>query len=336
MSRSLLVPRTTARPVEYPEVLPYIDAMRQSYWVHDEYSWGEDVQDYLTGLTPQERQVIKRDILAVAQVEVVVKSFWRDLNRSIPKPEFDSVGVTFGESETRHQDGYAHLLDLLNLTEEFNNISTYPALRDRLTYLDAFSTVSIDTHGVAPWLLKLILFSVFTEYSSLFSQFFIAKSFHKYTNRFKGLSNLVDATSKEEELHGKFGFFLVNQFRAEMPELFTEDLLERVMLHTLKAVRAEQKVLDWIFEGIGETGLGFVNKDMASRFFLHRVETALRELGWVKEWQELGVGGVTYKDDFEWFNVELVGTKHYDFFNQRPTNYSLMGKSYSIEDVFSD
>lgn len=334
MARSLLTPRSTARPREYPEVLPYIDAMRQSYWVHDEYSWDGDVQDYLTQLTPAEKQVITRTILAISQVEVTVKTFWRDLGREIPKPEFDEVGVTFAESEVRHQAGYAHLLDLLNLTEEFHNIATYPALADRLAYLDRYSGVTIETHGVQEWLLKLVLFSTFTEYSSLFSQFFIAKSFHKHTNRFKGLSNLVDATSKEEELHGKFGFFLVNQAREEGLALFDEYASDVVMLQTLKAIRAEQKVLDWIFEGLTTDDIDFVTKDTAYGFFLHRVGIALNEMGFGKEWEQLGVLVPTDTSEFDWFNVELIGTKHYDFFNQRPTNYSKMGQSFTAEEMF--
>jgi ribonucleoside-diphosphate reductase beta chain len=52
---------------------------------------------------------------------------------------------------------------------------------------------------------SVLLFSLFIEHVSLFSQFLIMMSFNKEKNLFKGISNVVEATSKEEEIHGNFG-----------------------------------------------------------------------------------------------------------------------------------
>src|SRR5699024_7194463 len=169
------------------------------------------------------------------------------------------------------------------------------------------------------------------EYSSLFSQFFIAKSFHKHSNKFKGLSNLVDATSKEEELHGKFGFHLVNLYRQLSPDLFDADFEEDLLDEVFRAIRAELKVLEWIFE-LGD--LDFVTKEDAFAFFLHRVSSALDAMGFTGL---IDIERMAKVDPsvFEWFNVELVSTKHYDFFNQRPTNYNRMGQTFDADSLFS-
>ena len=52
---------------------------------------------------------------------------------------------------------------------------------------------------------SVLLFSLFIEHVSLFSQFLIMMSFNKEKNVLKGISNVVEATSKEEEIHGNFG-----------------------------------------------------------------------------------------------------------------------------------
>ena len=43
-------------------------------------------------------------------------------------------------------------------------------------------------------------------------------SFNKEKNLFKGISNVVEATSKEEEIHGNFGSELINIIKEENPE----------------------------------------------------------------------------------------------------------------------
>ena len=46
--------------------------------------------------------------------------------------------------------------------------------------------------------------------SHSFSQFLIIMSFNKHRNIFKGISNAVEATSKEEQIHGMFGIDVIN------------------------------------------------------------------------------------------------------------------------------
>ena len=125
--RRLTEPRTNLRPAEYPEFLAYRDAIRHSYWLHTEYNLTDDVHDFRTRATPVERSAIRNTLLAIAQVEVAVKTFWGDLMRRYPKPEIGAVGYTFAESEVRHQDAYAHLLEVLGLNGEFDARPQFPA-----------------------------------------------------------------------------------------------------------------------------------------------------------------------------------------------------------------
>jgi len=105
--------RLNIKPNEYPELLEYVDAIRFSYWIHTEFNFTGDIQDFKVNVSDAERNAIKNSMLAIAQIEVAVKTFWGDVYKKLPKPEIGSVGATFSESEVRHQDAYSHLLEIL-------------------------------------------------------------------------------------------------------------------------------------------------------------------------------------------------------------------------------
>ena len=122
MSRDIFKKRVEYKPFEYPEVQQFIDAMNKTFWVHSEVNFDADVQDFKTKLKPHEQECIKRNALAIAQVEVAVKPFWGDIHKTLPKPEFNNLGATFAESECFDKDtqvltnsGFKYFRDL---TEE--------------------------------------------------------------------------------------------------------------------------------------------------------------------------------------------------------------------------
>lgn len=111
--RHIFRKRINLKPYEYPELLQYVDAVRHSYWIHTEFNFVGDVQHFTVAIDDVERNAIKNTMLAIAQIEISVKTFWSDLYHKMPKSEVGSVGATFAESEVRHQDAYSHLLEVL-------------------------------------------------------------------------------------------------------------------------------------------------------------------------------------------------------------------------------
>ena len=195
MSRNLFEKRLQIKPYEYPELLEFKDAIRHSYWLHTEFNFTGDIQDYKTNINDHERHVLTRAMLAISQVEVNVKRFWGELYRYFPKPEMDDVGGTFAESEVRHKDAYSFLLEKLGLNEMFTQIQDIEPLMNRIRYMESF--MKDKDAGKGEFVLSLVLFSLFVEHISLFGQFLIMMSFNKHRNLFKGISNAVEATSKE-------------------------------------------------------------------------------------------------------------------------------------------
>ena len=324
--RDLFKYRLNLKPHEYPELAEYKEAIQHSYWLHTEFNYTSDIHDFKVNVTDHERTAIKNSMLAIAQVEVAVKSFWGDIFKRMPKPEIGAVGYTFAESEVRHQDAYAHLLEILGLNEEFEKLKDIPELMQRVDYLNK-SAVLARTGSDKDYGLSLILFSLFTEHVSLFSQFLIIMSFNKYKNLFKGMSNAIEATSKEEQIHGLFGIELINIIREEHPEWFDETMEREVIQSCRDAYESEKMVIDWIYE---DGDLDFMPKETVKEFVKNRLNNSLDSIGYkpIFEIDEKAV------ESTDWFDDEVVATKHVDFFVKRSINYSKRTRSITGDDLF--
>ncbi|PAV30355.1 ribonucleoside-diphosphate reductase [Virgibacillus profundi] len=318
--------RLNLKPYEYPQVIEYQHAIQHSYWLHTEFNYTSDIQDFKTNVTESERNAIKNAMLAIAQVEVAVKNFWGDLHNRMPKPEIGAVGATFSANEVIHHDAYSHLLEILGLNSEFERIQEIPALSKRVNHLTQASKYA-KSESDRDFTISVVLFSLFIEHVSLFSQFLIIMSFNKHKNIFKGVSNVIEATSKEEQIHGLFGIELVNIIREENPEWFDEDMKRKVYEACQNSFESEMEVIDWIYEG-GD--LDFLPKNIVKEFIKNRLNNSLKGTGFdpIFEVDEELV------EKTDWYDDEILATKHVDFFVKRSVNYTKRSQSFDASDLF--
>lgn len=318
--------RINLKPYEYPQLYEYVPAIRHSYWIHTEFNFTSDVQDFKSRLGEVEKSAIKNTMLAISQIEVAVKSFWGDIYHRMPKPEIGSVGATFAESEVRHHDAYSHLLEILGLNQEFENLKKKPVIMQRVQYLET-ALKNAKSESDREYAESILLFSLFIEHVSLFSQFLIIMAFNKHKNMLKGISNVVEATSKEEQIHGDFGIDLIKIIKAEHPEWFDREYSAMIQEVCRQAFDSESKIVDWIFE---EGELDFLPKAVVNEFIKNRFNNSL---------ESIGIGKVFEVDEkllarTEWFDDEIIGTKHGDFFVKRSINYSKRTQSITSDDLF--
>jgi len=318
--------RVNLKPYEYPELVEYVDAIRHSYWVHTEFNFTSDIQDFKVHLSEKEQTAVERAMLAISQIEIAVKTFWGDIYKKLPKPEIGNVGATFAESEVRHADAYSNLIQVLGLNDEFENLLEVPAIRKRIKYLEK-SIANVRTIENQDYFESIILFSMFVENVSLFSQFLVIMSFNKHKNLLKGMSNAVEATSKEENIHAEFGFDLVNLIKKENPQWWTPGLVEDLKDATRDAYEAEEEIVNWIFE---KGDLDFLSKAQTLEFIKHRFNNSLNAIGV----ESIFTVNQVLLETTEWFDDEILTTKHTDFFNKRSINYSKKQKSITLNDLF--
>ena len=324
--KNIFEPRVNILPYEYPQLLAYKDAIRHSYWIDTEFNFTEDIQDFKVNINSNQKDVIKKTMLAIAQIEVNVKTFWGDLYKRMPITEVGDVGFTFAESEVRHKDAYARLLRILGLEDEFKNVIKEPAIANRIKYLKKYldGTRSKDNKMYTK---SVLLFSLFIEHVSLFSQFLIMMSFNKDMNVLKGISNVVEATSKEEEIHGNFGAEIINIIKSENPEWFDAEFENLIDSACRKAYDAECGILDWIFEQ-GE--LSFLPKETIRHFIKNRFNNSLEKIGM----KPIFDVNEDLLKSVEWFDIEITGTKEGDFFYKKSVDYNKKSKSITLDDLF--
>jgi len=318
--------RLNLKPYDYPALTDYVDAIRHSYWIHTEFNYTSDIQDFKATLSEIEKSAIKNTMLAISQIEVAVKTFWGDIYKKMPKPEIGAVGSTFAESEVRHHDAYSHLLEILGLNNEFQNLKKNPIMMRRVNYLET-ALKNVKSEDNREFSESIILFSLFIEHVSLFSQFLIIMAFNKHKNVLKGISNVVEATSKEEQIHGDFGIDIIKIIKEENPEWFDEDHSLMVQETCREAFISESKIIDWIFEK-GE--LDFLSKNVIKEFLKNRFNNSLASIGVPKIFD---VDQVLLSET-DWFDDEIIGNKHGDFFVKRSINYSKRTKSITSDDLF--
>lgn len=320
-------PRTAYKPFEYPDLAKYVDAIQQSYWLVSEYNFTGDIQDFRSKLDTAEREAIRRSLLCISQVEVDVKNFWVKVGDRLPKPEIQEVGAVFGESEVRHSRAYSHLLEILGLNADFKHILEVPAIKKRVAYAKK-ALEKAKTGDNRDYLESVLLFTLFIENVSLFSQFLVISQMNKERKgAMSGTSNVISATSLEEQLHNNFGCELVNRIRDENPEWFDDDMQERISKSVHEAFEAEKEIVEYIFE---EGDLNYLSTKEVVEYIKNRFNTGLEQAGFKKEFDVDG----SLLERVEWFDIQNASTMHTDFFIKRPNTYTKFSKSFDPSNIF--
>lgn len=325
MKKDIFKPREEIQPYEYPELLPYANVIWNAFWEPDHFTYEKDIRDFKIELTENEQLIVKRCMLAVGLIENKVKSFWGDIGKRMPKVEISDVGAVFSGNETVHRRTYEKILNLLNLQDEFSKIMEVPCMDDRVKYLSRYLN-GVTSRSDKEFTKSLILFTLMVENCSLFSQFLILSSFKKYKNVFKSFSEIVNATAREEILHGKFGSHLVNIIREENPDWFDQEMEDKIRRNVRKAYKAEAKVLDWIFE---EGELKWISKEEILEFLKDRFNISLNLIGYEDEYE-------LNKDLLQkskYMNTMLLSTLDVDFFDQKVSDYN-KSKSFQEDELW--
>lgn len=309
--------RVYYKPFEHVGALEFVKLINHTFWTHDELNFDEDKHHFKTQLTESEKEVLKRSLLSISQIEVAVKSFWGKLYDYIPKPEFNGLGATFSENEFRHSEAYSRLLDELGYEDEFKKIVEIPIFKKVLDLIESeMSTKEIFE--------KLLFFTIVVENSSLFTKFANVLAFNKFRGGImKNVADVISWTSIDENVHKEAGIYIINLMLDEGYVIDKEKLIANIR----KYVDIESEHLDWIYEN-GE--LDFFTKDNMLDFLKNRIDISIEKIGCEK------IFNVTddQLEPMEWFDQEIYSSTSTDFHARRPVAYSNHNTSVSSKDLF--
>jgi ribonucleoside-diphosphate reductase beta chain len=314
------------KPDRYPWTQDFIEAMHNGFWTDKEFSFQSDIQDFKVSLTEQEREIIIRALATIGQLEISVKKFWAKLGDNLPHPSINDMGYVMANTEVIHGDAYERLLEVLGIDDAFDKILELDIIKGRVNYLRKHLH-KFHSDNKKQFIYSLILFTLFVENIALFSQFYTISWFGRYKNLLKDTNKQVEYTSREENLHAMIGMKLIKVMRKEHPELFDDELEEKILHEAGEAVKHELQIVEWIVNGYGEEKL---NSELLKEFIKDRMNNSLKEIGYKKifEVDKNLIAKTT------WFEEQVLGNNQSDFFHSRPVEYSKKSKSFAAEDLF--
>lgn len=315
---SILEKRLSYKPFEYPGVFEFIDKINKTFWVHNEVDFTADIQDFKSKLSKEQRESFKRNLLAIAQIEVAVKSFWGDLYKMLPKPEFNCLGATLAENEVRHSEAYSRLLDVLGYQDEFVKALEEPIFKKRVNLINEFLSENSDIST------KTLFFTLVIENCALFTQFANILSYTRFEGLMKNTSNIIAWTSLDEQIHANAGIYILQLLKDEGLLNLTNDDVKAIIE---PFINFEIEFIDWIFQD--SNPVNYTKVDLIN-FIKNRIDETLVKLDFDKIYNI----SIEELKPMIWFEEEVFANSLDDFFAKRPVEYTKHDKSFSGDDLF--
>ena len=322
----LFTEQIARKPDLYPWTKQFIDAIWKGFWTPDEFNFRSDYSQFKTDLTKEEQEVIVKTMSAIGQIEIAVKSFWADVGKHLPHPSIKDLGYAMANSEVIHNLAYEKILEVLHLTHVFEENLNEKVIRGRVDYLRKYLEKHYEDDK-KQYVYSIILFTLFVENVSLFSQFYIIMHMNRNKAVMKDCAQQVQYTRNEEMLHAQVGIKLIQTLREEYPELFDQELQERIQHECIESLKAESKVIDWI---MGDYEVEGLSAPILKSFIAKRMADSLDQIGFDNS--EI-VYDQAHVDETFWFDEELYGANMTDFFQKRPVEYA-KGQGISADDLF--
>lgn len=315
------------KPDRYPWTKDAMKAMWHNPWSADKFTFHSDVNDFKILMNEQEREMTTRCLSAIAQIEVAVKTFWSKLGENMPHPSIADLGAVMAGIEVIHNVAYERLLEELDLTDIFQENLKLDIIEKRVKYLRKH-THRYYKDSKKQYIYALALFTLYVENTSLFSQFYTICYFNRYKNWLKDTTQQVTYTSKEEAVHALCGMRLINDARKEYPELFDDDLIEKIRSEAVESYRAEEAIIDWQLVGFEDE---HISPAIVKNFVKNRLNESLQMINIEPVFDDIDQDLLKKS---MWFDEDILGEMKTDFFHSRDVNYAKNNRSFDEDELY--
>ena len=307
---SLLQPSKTSKPFQYPWAVELAKKHEEIHWIEDEAELSEDVQDWKTKLSEDEKEFITQVLRLFTQSDVQVGENYHEL--LIPRfknNEVRNMLSSFASREAVHQRAYALLNDTLGLPDEdYYKFLEYKEMADKIDFMKEGDCNS--KSGLALALAQ----SVFNEGLSVFASFVMLLNFQRF-GKMKGMGTIVEWSIRDESIHVQGNAKLFRTLCEESPRIVNDELKSKIYEMAKNAVELEDKFIQLAFKGNDVQGL---TKEEVRKYIRHIADRRLLQLGLKTKFRQ--------KDNpLPWLDWVLNGASHDNFFEKRVTEYSVVG-----------
>ena len=315
--------RNSFKPFHYPWAYDAWLKHEQSHWLHTEVPMLEDVKDWKTKLTAEEKNFLTNIFRFFTQGDIdVAGGYVKNYLPYFRQPEVRMMLLGFGAREALHVAAYSHLIETLGMPEStYNEFLEYQEMKDKHDYLLGVSSQNGDAASTAA---HIAVFSAFTEGMQLFSSFIMLLNFPR-TGKMKGMGQIITWSIVDETQHCESMIKLFRTYVNENPEIWNDDLKSRIYTIAEKMVDLEDRFIDLSFNLGGIEGLTAAEVKEYIRYIADRRLIALGLKGIFKR----------KKNPLPWVEEMINAPTHTNFFENRATDYAKGALTGNWEEVWA-
>lgn len=308
---SLLETNTAYKPFKYPWAVDMAVKHEQLHWGEWEAKLQDDVTQWATKLSDEEKNHITQILRLFTQSDVAVgTNYIEHYLHKFKNNEIRAMLTSFVNREFVHQRSYALLNDTLGLPEE--EFSAFTAVQEMQDKLDFMADMDVNSHqGLA----MAVARSVLNEGMSLFSAFAMLLNYQRY-GKMRGMCEIVEWSVRDETLHCEGMVKLFRTFCDEHPRIVTDEFKANIYQMFRDAVALEDKVIELAFELGNVEGLTVEEVKAYIRYIANR---RLTQLGLKPNWTR------NNENPLPWLDWVLNGDSFKNFFEGTVTDYNAAG-----------
>jgi ribonucleoside-diphosphate reductase beta chain len=307
-------------PMKYGWAWEKYLAACNNHWMPTEVSMQADIALWKSSaLTDDERRMIKRNLgFFAASESLVANNIVLAVYRQITNPECRQYLLRQAFEEAVHTHTFQYIVESLGLDEGelFNMYREVPSITDKAAWALAH-TQSLDDPGFRTgtpeadraFVKDLIAFYVVFEGMWFYTGFAQILSLGR-RNKMVGIAEQYQYILRDESIHLNFGIDVINQIRAENPQIWTGDFVEEV-----RAMLKEAAELEAAYgRDTMPTGFLGLNASLCEDYMRFIANRRCAQLGLAPVFPET-------ENPFPWMSEAMDLKKEKNFFETRVIEY---------------
>ena len=302
--------RTFFKPLNYPWAYEAWLKHEQSHWLHTEVPMIEDVKDWKTKITAEQKYFLTNIFRFFTQGDIdVAGGYVNNYLPYFPQPEIRMMLSGFAAREALHIAAYSHLIETLGMpTNTYQEFAEYQEMADKHEYFIKLSESNGDKRSVAT---NIAAFSAFTEGMQLFSSFIMLLNFPRH-GLMKGMGQIVTWSIVDETLHAENMIKLFRTYIEENKSIWNDKTKSEIYKIATKMTELEDKFIDLSF-AMGD--MPDLTADDVKGYIRYICDRRLISLGLKGIWK-------ARTNPLPWVEEMINAPTHGNFFENRVTDYA--------------
>ena len=302
--------RTYFKPFNYAWAYDAWLKHEQSHWLHTEVPMIEDVKDWKTKITAEQKYFLTNIFRFFTQGDIdVAGGYVNNYLPYFPQPEIRMMLSGFAAREALHIAAYSHLIETLGMpTNTYQEFAEYQEMADKHEYFIKLSESNGDKRSVAT---NIAAFSAFTEGMQLFSSFIMLLNFPRH-GLMKGMGQIVTWSIVDETLHAENMIKLFRTYIEENKSIWNDKTKSEIYKIATKMTELEDKFIDLSF-AMGD--MPDLTADDVKGYIRYICDRMFISLGLKGIWK-------ARTNPLPWVEEMINAPTHGNFFENRVTDYA--------------